>query len=76
MKSFSTDDAILPTYTVVCCFSTGVTVGIIGLTIGGIMGRTPGTPGIGGRDIAGSMPIAPGKRGGYGGRTIGVYGDG
>lgn len=61
----------------VCGFSAGVTGGTkAGLTTGGIMGRTPGTPGIGGRDTVGSTPIAPGGRGGNGGRTIAAYGDG
>ena len=61
----------------VCGFSAGVTVGTTaGLITGGIMGRTPGTPGIGGRETAGSTPIAPGGRRGNAGRTIAVYGDG
>lgn len=74
MKSFSTV-AILPTYTVVCGLSVGVTLGTpAGLKTGGIMG--PRIPGTGGRNSGGTMPIAVGGRGGNVGRTIGANGDG
>lgn len=52
----------------VCGFSAGVTVGIIDITTGGIMGRgNPGTPGIWDRETAGRTLITPGGRGGNGG---------
>jgi len=55
---------------VVCCFSAGVTLGgTTGLTTGGIIGRIEGIPATGGRDT-GSTLIAPGRRGGYTGRTM------
>lgn len=41
-----------------------------------MIGRTPGIPGIGGRGIAGTMPIAPGGRGGKGPLIIAGYGEG
>lgn len=41
-----------------------------------MIGRTPGIPGIGGRGIAGTMPIAPGGRGGKGVLIIAGYGEG
>lgn len=76
MKSLFTVGAILPTKTVVCGFSAGVTLGTAGLTTGGIMGRTPGIPSIGGRCIDGSIPIPLGGREGKPGRTIVGHGEG
>lgn len=71
MKSFSTVDAILPTYTVVCGLSVGVILGMAaGLIRGGIM--EPRIPVTGGRSSDG---MGPGGRGNVG-RTIGAYGDG
>lgn len=61
----------------VCGFSAGVTLGTTaGLTTGGMIGRMPGIPGTGGRDTAGSAPIAPGGRRGNAGRTNDGYGAG
>ena len=73
MKSFSTVDDILPTYTVVCGFSVGVTLGMIaGLITGGMTGPRI----IGGRDRAGTNPTGPSGRGGNVGRTIDEYKEG
>lgn len=60
----------------VCGFSAGVTLGRVGLTTGGIIGRTPGIPGTGPRGKPGSEPIDPGGRGVNAGRSIAWYGEG